>query len=104
MRVLPKVGVWVEPNAGVAAFANVLPKGAAPVVPNPVVCPNPVVPVGWPKSGLLWPNRLEFWEEAGVEKEKPVDWGVPKVVVDWAGFPKSEVLWNIVWQMSIIYN
>lgn len=88
---VPKAGVCVVPNAEVAGFAKVLPNGVAVVVPNPTVCPNPVLVVVWPNSGLVWPKRLVVWVEAGVEKENPVDWGVPKPVVGCAGFPKSEL-------------
>lgn len=84
------MGVCIVPNPVAAGFVKVLPKGVAVAVPKPVVCPNPVLVVDWPKSGLLWPKRLVVWVEVGVEKEKPVDC-VPKPVVGWAGFPNNEV-------------
>lgn len=79
------------PNPEVAGFAKLLPKGVVVVVPNPPVCPNPGLVVGWPNSGFVWPKRLVVWVEAGVEKEKPVDWDVPKPVAGCAGFPKREL-------------
>lgn len=91
---MPNAGVCVVPNAEVAGFANVLPNGVVVVVPNPTDCPNPVLVAVWPKSGLVCPKRLVVWVEAGVEKENPVDWVVPKPVVGCAGFPKSELFWK----------
>lgn len=51
---VPNAGVCAVPNVGWVGFANVLlPKGVLVVVPNPTVCPNPVLVVGWPKSGFV---------------------------------------------------
>lgn len=88
---MPKLDVCVVPKAGVAGLAKVLPKGDAVVFPKPVVWPNPVLVVGWPKRGLLWPKSVVVCVEAGVENANPVDWGCPNPAVGWAGFPKSEV-------------
>lgn len=90
VNVVPNAGVCVVPKAVVAGFAKVLPKGAD-VFPKPVVWPNPVFVVGCPNIGLAWPKRLVVWVAVGVENENPVDWGAPKPVAGWAGFPKSEV-------------
>lgn len=54
VNVVPNAGVCAVPKVGWTGFANVLlPKGVLVVVPNPTVCPNPVLAAGWPKSGFV---------------------------------------------------
>lgn len=86
---MPNPVVWVAPKAGVAGLAKELPNGVAVVVPKPVVCPKPVLVVGWPKS-LFCENRLVVCVAVGVEKENPVFWAAPKPAVGCVGLPKRE--------------
>lgn len=89
---VPNPCVCVVPKAEVAGFAKVVPNGAGLAAPKPVVCPNPVLVFGCPKSGFVWPKRLVVCVDVGVEKENPADGVAPKPVVDCVGFPKSELL------------